>query len=77
MNFLKYNYTHYNLIKLVFIQLYKIFHELVQLTVEGDNNGKVPELVKCIKESSAEIDALIESISSNLSKNISLDLIVI
>ena len=54
-----------------------MFHELVQLTVEGDNNGKVPELVKCIKESIAEIDALIESISSNLSKNISLDLIVI
>lgn len=56
--------------------MYKLFTELVQLTVEGDQSGKTLELIKTIKESSVEIDTLIDSLSSNLPKNMPLETIV-
>lgn len=56
--------------------MYKLFTELVQLTVEGDQSGRTLELIKTINESSVEIDTLIDSLSSNLPKNMPLETIV-
>ena len=58
------------------LQLYRNFFELAQLTIEGDQNGKTSELIKGIKESNTEIDTLIDSLSSNLPKNVSIESIV-